>query len=304
MTAILSRPRGRQRLPAVLLVVVLLLIGLALGLAASLIRGDVYSSQAQLAWNPGVQAQLQTNYTAPDPTTFDREVADQQDVILSDTVVGKVVTQLHMTATDIRDGLSVSTTAGRSQILITGTASTPVAAQRLARAATDAYVDTLRDQNAAALKQQIAALQPVIAQLQEQIASARSATESGAVADDIAQLRGEVAQYTVASANVPVEAAVQREAELPTAPSSLSPVVSAAIGAAAGVILAICILALLAARSREIGASTPAGRPLVRARPAEGSKEAAMNRSNADGGPELSPRPDGDGFFEPPAATD
>lgn len=260
----MSEPRTprRSRLSALSILLVLLVLGALIGAASAIVRGASYTSEAQLSWDPSVRAQIDPNYATPDATTFDRQVADQRDTILSDDVVDAVASSTDLDAAQVRDAVTVTTTAGSSVFLVDATASTAVQAERIARATTTAYVTSLRSTNSAALRTRIDALTPTIAALSRQLTASTNAQAAAPLATSIAQLQSQSAAYTAALTAVPVEATVLRTAEVPTSPSSFSVLVSALIGAVIGIVLAVCIVLLLNSMPSRAGRSIP----LVRAR--------------------------------------
>jgi capsular polysaccharide biosynthesis protein len=240
----MNEPREprRRRGTIVAFVLVLVVLGAILGGVSALVRGATYTSEAQLRWDPTVRAQLDPNYSTPDSTTFDRQVADQQDVVLGDSVVNAVARTEDMTAAQVRDAVTVSSAAGTSGFTIAASASTPAEARRIATDVTDQYIASLRSANTATLQQRIDALKPVITTLTRQVAAAGA--NAGPLAQSLADAQSASAEYSAALADVPVEASVQREPAAPSSPSSLSAFVSALIGAALGLIVGVCVVLL------------------------------------------------------------
>lgn len=253
-----SSTRRRLVLPAGLIIAALV-VGALAGAVSTVVRGATYTSESQLSWDPSVRAELDPDFQTPDGTAFDRQVADQREVVLSDQVVGAAAKRLDLSAVALRDAVDVVTTPGSSVFTIDADASSAAESRRIANATTAAYTAALKARNAATLKARIAALAPVIAELRKQLGTANGAA-AGPLANSIGNLQSQSAGYSVTAQQVPVEATVLRAAVTPDRPSSLTPFVSAIIGAVLGLVLGVCIALLVRRVPSPQRSTTPAPR--------------------------------------------
>ena len=264
----------RAVLVAVVLVLVLTGVGAIAGLVAGVVRGPTFTSTSQLLWDPSVRAQFDPSYNTPDSQGFDRQVADQQDVVLSDAVTGRVAQAVDEPVAEVRDEVTVTSTAGSAVFSIAAAAPTAARARDVARATTSAYIAALRTQNEAMLQTRVTALTAQAAEVRRQLSSASTVAQAS-LATSLADLQTQLAAARSGLAAVPVEAQVQRAAATPLSPSSLSVPVQTVVGGALGAVLAICLLLLLNAIGPVLRRSRAGQRPPDRARVASAGAAAA-----------------------------
>lgn len=278
------RTPARRLTAAAAAVLVVAALGAISGGVAAALRGPTWTSESQLLWDPSVRARIDPSYNQPDGQAFDRQVADQQHVVLSDAVVGAVAEASGVSSGLLRDRITVTSTAGSGAFSIAASAPSAVQARLIARATTSAYIAVLRERNDELLQARVTALTAQVTALRRQ-ANAANTTTQNALATTLADLQSQQTAASAARSEVPVEATVQRAAQTPTSPSSLSTPVQAVIGGGLGALLAICGLLLVNAWRRSGPASTEW---LLERRVAGGAQErrpeAASDRPRSDGG--------------------
>ncbi|SEP21370.1 hypothetical protein [Trujillonella endophytica] len=280
---VVARPASRTRRAAAV-VALATLLGAAAIVAGTTISGPSYSSESQLLWDPSATQFLGLT-PSDDPNSLERAVTDQRDVVTSDQIVDAAGDTLGLEGDVVRDAITVDVETGSSRLTITATADDAETAFRIADAVTTAYVQYVQRAGAEALVAQAAVLQPSIERLQGRwdelrqsldgltnqlgglnINSAQygavqaQATQVGAELADaatrLADLRAQQESLTAGAEVYPGQAVPLRSPVEPTEPSSLSLPTAAALGAALGFLLGVCIVVLLHKRHTRL---QPAG---------------------------------------------
>lgn len=200
-----------------------------------------------------VQQRGSSTTGTPDPTLEDpaRFLATQRDLVLSDDVVRQVATALGLSADDVRARTTVTAGAVADTLTVTGQAGDAAAAQALARSVSETYQSLSASTGKDALSAQIANNQQALATLQAQAGNAALPKfQQTAAQTQFQDLSRAQAALTAARDSFTGPAQVVSGARLPTAPSSLGPTKTGAIGLVLG-LLAGAGLALLRATRRE-----------------------------------------------------
>jgi uncharacterized protein involved in exopolysaccharide biosynthesis len=247
------------------------LLGAALVGAGSALSGPKYTSEAHVLWSPGALEYLGDTNAPTDPNALDRQVVDQQQVILGDAVMGTAADLLNADVDELREVVAVAVQDESSLIVISTTSADPEEATTVTAAVTDAYVNNVRTAGTEALDNQAKLLDSSIDRLNTELQSAqaeladvdgqlarlsvnspayavtqgradRAATRSAETQSRLQDLLAQQESLRAAGAAYTGEAFTMRAASQPTAPSSASLTTSLMLGGALGLFIGACIV--------------------------------------------------------------
>lgn len=231
--------------------------------------GDKYTSEAQVLWDANGQQLLDRPAPSADANAMNRQVSDQQAVMLSDVVVDAAAASVDADPDDFRAAVNVESAQDSNLITVSSTSSSPAEATAVVSALVDAYVEHVRVSGVEVVQDRLAALQPTIDRLEAEVGPLG---DQLAVADqdgpgftalqsrfDRASARlGDLVEqretFEAAIDSYQGQAYAVRAATEPTAPSSWSLTTSALVGATLGLAAGACLLALLHSRRAPAGA--------------------------------------------------
>jgi capsular exopolysaccharide synthesis family protein len=239
----------RRRWRALLALVV---VGAVLGALASMLQTPYYAAEAQVLIQN--RAQLDGPGRAMDP----EEVATQADVVSSDAVTRRVITDLDLSTTpdELLDRVEVSPVDDKRVLAVEATWTDPKVAAEVANALAGAYID-LADERAKAAQEALTdSYVERLSQIAAQLADLREAlpdapqTETEDMRAEIQSLvarQGEL-QASLLLAEEPSSftsgGVVLREAEAPSRASSTQPVRAGLLGAVIALVLGLGLVYL------------------------------------------------------------
>jgi uncharacterized protein involved in exopolysaccharide biosynthesis len=247
------------------------LLGAAVVGAGSAASGPKYTSEAHVLWSPGALEYLGDTTAPTDPNALDRQVVDQQQVILSDAVMTTAADELDADVEELREIVAVSVQDESSLIVISTTGADADEATAVTESVTKVYIENVKASGAKALDDQAALLQSSIDRLNTELQSAqaeltaatdqlaglsvnspayaitqgradRAATRSAEAQTRLQDLLGQQESLRAAGAAYTGEAFLMRAASEPVAPSSPSLPTSLMLGGALGLFIGACIV--------------------------------------------------------------
>ncbi len=261
-------PRARR---AVGVLTLSTLLGAAVVGAGSAASGPKYTSEAHVLWSPGALEYLGETTAPTDPNALDRQVVDQQQVILGDAVMGGAADLLNADVDDLRESVDVAVQDESSLIVISTTSADPEEATTVTEAVTAGYIDYVKLAGKKALDDQAALLDSSIARLNQDLANSqaeladvdaqlgglsvnspayaitqaradRAATRSAETQIRLQDLLAQQETLRAAGGVYTGEAFLMRAASEPTDPSSASLPTSLILGGALGLFIGACIV--------------------------------------------------------------
>lgn len=251
-----EKKRRRQLVVLWILVGVLTVLGAIGGYVGSQITPPQYTSKAQLLWDPSALRYSDQTAYVPDAVSLDLQLEGQVLQITSDAVINPSAETLGLTPFELRAALTATVGTGNTALNITATADDPAEAQTIATTVVGTYRELAAGTLAEQYTAQADALQASIDGLNKDLdkAEPESPLETS-LSSQIATIVSQQNALVAKAAAAPSPLSQLREASLPLAPSSLSPVTLVAVGGGLGFLIGIAILVLVRLRKPRTVAS-------------------------------------------------
>jgi uncharacterized protein involved in exopolysaccharide biosynthesis len=270
------RPLRRAVRHAALILLLAAVLGAAAGAAGRAVVGDKYTSEAQVLWDANAQRLIDPTIPSADANAMDRQVSDQRGVMLSDVVIAAAAEELRADPLEVREAVEIEGAPDSNLLTVSSTSSSPEEATAVVSALVAAYVEHVRVSGASVMLERAETLQRTVDRLAAEVGplegqlagldpdgSAFAAVQGryDRAAARLAELIEQQESYRAAAETYEGQAYALRAATEPDSPSSWSLTTSALVGAALGLGLGACVLALLHSRRAPAGtggASRPA----------------------------------------------
>lgn len=240
------------------IIVAAMVVGASALAVIAYLQPPTWTAAATVQYRPGdPTASLTGGGSGLSGTDADRLLNSQQDIVLSDAVIGPAARSLGVERADVRGHVALSRREGSDVLTVSATADAPDSAALLALTVTNAYVDASRSEGVRALNTQAEALTTSITELTVTAAAlppgvdgAADDPQRAAYVSQLAALTQQQRQLTMAATLYPGKITVLRLPEAPTEPSSAGALQGGLVGASLGLVLGMVLAIWRGARRR------------------------------------------------------
>jgi hypothetical protein len=231
-------------------ILLLTVIGAAIGFASAHLSTTSYRSSAVMMWDPSLPRYGNTTAYVPDAASLVIQVQAQMSRVYADDVMQPASKKVGLSAAGLREAVTVTAGSSTGQFVISSSQASASRALALTKAVVESYVTETSANLSSQYTQQADALQDPINALTTRVNA--TAGVSNLQAGFATQLSADIAQQASLRAdaeNVLTPLTVSQDAVAPTGPSSPSAKTLAVIGGSIGLVIGLAIVALMILRT-------------------------------------------------------